>query len=231
VLYQGVMIARASGRLDGSVWAHNRGGPYVRELGNPNPNPATDEQLACRTAYAETIAAWQALTPSQREAWRVFSQDNPTVGRSGVLRPSGALPEYTRATVIRRQCNIWQGAGLDVHDEPPPGRLAWPEGFPTYTLGDGSDTMIELWPDPTGFALDDQNVMLVWQSPPQLPSVNFYRSPMTMLYPRTSSPAGDGLTVSLVDSAHAGERYFFRFRLSYDNGQLSPDRWLTIDVT
>ena len=65
MIYQGVIITNASGKIGGSVWSHNRGGPYVRTNTFPTGGPSS-EQTVMRQAMTDTNQGWRDLSAVNR---------------------------------------------------------------------------------------------------------------------------------------------------------------------
>lgn len=61
-----------SGKLGGSVYARNKGGPYVRVFTIPI-NPRSQGQLAVRNGWASAVTAYHALSNEQKQGWNLFA--------------------------------------------------------------------------------------------------------------------------------------------------------------
>lgn len=75
-------ITNLSGKAGGSVYAHNRGGSYVRNFAVPS-NPQTAAQSAARAAFGAWAATWRTLTQESRNAWDEAAKNFPYVDRFG----------------------------------------------------------------------------------------------------------------------------------------------------
>lgn len=231
MLYQGVMIARASGRLGDSVWSHNRGGPYVRSLGNPNPNPATSEQDAIRNAMRNILLDWQtALSPSQRQAWRDLADDFPTHGRSGILRSIGGWPAFTRANIIRQQTvQASLDPSLTTIIEPPatPVRPFKPEWIETCVAGDGTPNWQIVMADSAPFGEDEGIVVF---GGPRLPNaVRFYKSPMTINTVLTNASA-TSYEGTVAGDFEPGDHVKVKLVACFADGSVSRPYWLDPEI-
>lgn len=71
-----------SGSIRGSVFAHNKGGAYVRGKGLV-ANPQTQKQSAVRSVFASIAQAWRVLTAEERSAWNAAVSDYPYQNRIG----------------------------------------------------------------------------------------------------------------------------------------------------
>ena len=67
-------FAEISGKLNGTVFAKNRGGAYMRTKVSP-VNARTSAQLQARNLLSGYSQAWRNLTQAQRDAWNAASSD------------------------------------------------------------------------------------------------------------------------------------------------------------
>lgn len=79
-----------SGKLGGTVYAHNKGGYYVRQYSIPT-NPNTVAQADARNQFANSITSWHNLDDAEKAVWNVYGTTNfrgkdndPTVLYSGI---------------------------------------------------------------------------------------------------------------------------------------------------
>lgn len=78
-------ITNISGKAGGSVYAHNRGGQYVRNFAVPS-NPQSQAQQAVRNTFGGFAAQWRTLTGEQRQAWRQAAASFPVLNPFGEER-------------------------------------------------------------------------------------------------------------------------------------------------
>lgn len=78
----GPAVGQISGRVGGTVFSHNKGGPYLRNGAIPiaSHTVVAEETKSRLTACSQ---AWGALTDTQRSAWRSWAQNNPVTNRLG----------------------------------------------------------------------------------------------------------------------------------------------------
>lgn len=69
-------ITNISGKAGGSVYAHNRGGSYVRNFAVPS-NPQTEAQQNARARFGVLSSLWRQLSLENQEAWRQAAQNFP----------------------------------------------------------------------------------------------------------------------------------------------------------
>lgn len=111
------MFAAISGKLNGSVFAKNKGGAYIRTKVTPN-NPRTSFQLAVRARLTALSQAWRTLTQTQITAWNGAVNDWMTTNVFGdALKPSG-INLY-----VRLNANILNAGGTALTAPPMPGAV------------------------------------------------------------------------------------------------------------
>ncbi len=76
------VVDNISGKLNGSVFARNKGGHYIRSKSNPT-NPQTEKQNLVRSLLSGVSTEWRQLTNGQREAWKGAAQDFPYQNKLG----------------------------------------------------------------------------------------------------------------------------------------------------
>lgn len=108
------LISEMRNKLNGSVFARNRGGAYLRTKVTPL-NPQSSAQVAQRSLLASLSQAWRTLTEAQREAWKgVVSQWARTDVFGDVVNPSGST------LFIRLNLNILNAGGTRINTPPAP---------------------------------------------------------------------------------------------------------------
>ena len=78
----GPMAAAISGSMGGTVFSHNKGGPYIRARAIPT-NPGSTKQLNARARLSTYSQSWQTLTDAQRQAWTEWARQNPVINSLG----------------------------------------------------------------------------------------------------------------------------------------------------
>lgn len=222
LIKMGMGVAEMSGKVGAHVCSHNQGGPYLRLKGAVT-NPRTPEQQTVRDAFQLLADIWvNTLTDLQRAGWKTYSDNVPLANRIGDLRSIGALAQYQRSNVIRLQ------AGLSRIDDSPV----------VFDLGDftapvvqavGATTLLNGTVTVLGGQLDTWNTgsngaLLVFQSRPQNPSINFFKGPFQLQGVHAgSSPTNSAsfTTNSNPFPTPSGTREFFQFRGLSPDGRLS----------
>jgi hypothetical protein len=220
MLYKGVLITNASGRVDDAVASRNRGGPYFRAMGNPNPNPPSTAQLANRAASEAVYEAWAALSEDTRRRWYEFSGDTKRTGRAGHRRSVGGYQEYSRANLIRAYVNAAALGSLDLVELPPANALPPPDSLVSVEWRSAMKFRVHL--DPArSWAGNAQAAMVVAVASPK---------PLT----RYSVRAGFcvmGVALGTADEQdvetpqdYSGAAAFLRVRVTLPDGRLSVPR-------
>lgn len=82
-------VASISGRIDGTVFSRTRAGAIARGWSKPTSTP-TYAQNQRRAAFAVVAAAYNALTGTQKDAWRVAAESSTRENRfAEKYTPSG----------------------------------------------------------------------------------------------------------------------------------------------
>lgn len=76
------IVDNISGKLNGTVFAKNKGGHYMRSKSMPS-NPRSSFQTAVRARFGAIAQLWGALTQSQRNAWNAMASEFPYKNRLG----------------------------------------------------------------------------------------------------------------------------------------------------
>ena len=108
------LVSEMRNKLNGSVFARNRGGAYLRTKVTP-VNPQSLAQVAARSLLTTFAQSWRALTEEQREQWNsVVDQWARTDVFGDVVNPSGSTL-YTRLNI-----NISNAGGSPIVSPPSP---------------------------------------------------------------------------------------------------------------
>jgi len=96
----GPMVGQASGKIGGMVFSRNRGGTYVRRRAHPTTNTSPYSE-AVKAAFASVSTAWGSLDAAGRQAWQVWSANNPIVDRVGQKITLDGHAAYCRVNCFR----------------------------------------------------------------------------------------------------------------------------------
>lgn len=143
------------GRLGANVFAHNKGGDYVR-LGTTPTNPQTSRQQTTRQVLGAYSAFWTSnLTQANRDAWDAYAAANPVKNSLGQDILISGLAWYVKC------CARLSDAGLSTPAEPP--TEAAPSGFTTLSVDISAVTTADVTFVP---ALAADEAMQLWSSLP-----------------------------------------------------------------
>lgn len=78
----GNIIVDMRGKINGNVYAKNKGGAYVRVRVKPS-NPQSTAQMAVRADFTDNSQAWRGLTDTQRASWLQGAINFQRVNRVG----------------------------------------------------------------------------------------------------------------------------------------------------
>lgn len=197
------LISEMRNKLNGSVFARNRGGAYLRTKVTPT-NPQTAAQVAARSLLTQFSQAWRSLTQAQRDAWSAVVDQWATTDVFGdVVNPSGSTL-YTRLNI-----NIALAGGSAISTPPTPvGATALTA---LSVTADVSDAEVEVVFAPT---VPANHAMFVEATPmlsPGISNANAKFRAISTLAAATSSPQNlNTAFVAKFGSLVAGQKLFVR---------------------
>lgn len=74
VVKYSAIVTSITGKLNGTVFAKNRAGAYMRTKVTPS-NPRSTAQMAVRASFAFASQSWRALTEPERIGWTSLAQE------------------------------------------------------------------------------------------------------------------------------------------------------------
>lgn len=230
MLFRGTWIGPASGKLNGNVASHNRGGQYLRVHTIPtDPNTAT--QRLMRQAITDAATQWQADTPEERQGWENWGRRHPRPNALGDAHTHSGWNEFCRWAVPRYYANAALSLGLGVGNAVPQGDEAKLSTAPTGSLITGN-TIFRLTYDPADWWVHDHdNALLLYLcttlSEPGVrgihalrPTINWFRGPYQLVAAQPGDEEGSlsgHLDFTLPVTALENERMFWRAVLSTDD--------------
>ena len=108
------IVDNISGKLNGTVFAKNKGGHYMRSKSKPT-NPRTAQQMAVRGAFGAISAAWRSLPEAARNAWNEIASDFPYINKLG---DSKVLSGFALHQKLNRNIGLVGGAALQYPPAP-----------------------------------------------------------------------------------------------------------------
>lgn len=172
-LIKSTILAQISGSINGTTFAHNRGGAYARNRSLPI-NPGTDRQDQVRTSLASLANAWRdTLTEPERALWRAYGGATQVVNRVGDTVTLTGIAAFQRVNMFRLS-----SLGMAMVSTPPASGLN-PNPPPSFVgavlsqaMGQHPDLTLNLANAPaTGYGL------LIYYSGPISPGKAWYRGP------------------------------------------------------
>ena len=211
-------LGELSGKLNGSVFARNRGGTYVRKWAKPT-NPNTPAQQAIRTVMSNLVIAWQAtLTQTQRDDWATYASNVPFLNRLGAEIFLTGQNHFIRSNSPRVNVGLAR-----VDDAPTIYNLGTLN--PVSIFGDSGANEISVTFDDTQIWADTPGAGLILQRSFQMPATrNFFKGPFqnfATLEGVVITPPVSPETIGVSDTLVDGNKLFVRARLSQADGRLS----------
>jgi hypothetical protein len=201
------LISEMRNKLNGSVFARNRGGAYLRTKVTPL-NPQTAAQVAARSLLASFSQSWRSLTEAQRAAWNsVVDQWATTDVFGDIVNPSGSTL-YTRLNI-----NVSNAGGTALVSPPTPvGAESLPDLLVTADVSNG-EVLIDsdIATVPVGHA------MVIEATPMLSPGISNAKSKFRVV---ETAAAGTSMAIDIATSYTtkfgglvAGQKLFVRAKL------------------
>lgn len=106
------LVGSTSGKLNGSVASHNKGGAYFRNKGVVS-NPQTAGQMSIRARMGGFSSAWKGLTQGQRDLWNAEAPNWPYQDKLQQTRIPSGFQLFTQLNTVL------SGISLTVLTSPP----------------------------------------------------------------------------------------------------------------
>lgn len=210
------LISEMRNKLNGSVFARNRGGNYLRTKVTPT-NPQTQAQVLARARLAQFSQAWRSLTEAQRDAWRsVVDQWSTTDVFGDVVNPSGSTL-FTRLNI-----NIAVAGGTAINTPPTPAGVDALLGVSVTAASTGQTMSVTV--DPAEVPADHS---LIIESTPMLsPGINNANSRFRVIQVEDAAATGPfDVAASQIGKFGAlveGQKVFVRVKfIRTDTGEVS----------
>lgn len=178
-------LDQISGKVNGSVFARNKGGAYVRSKSNPT-NPQTNLQMGVRSVFSSISQAWRNLTDAQRNAWASISDSLPYQNKLGDTRTLSGF-------ALHQQTNLnLQTVNSPMVSAPPPVR----------SIGSVAEiTSLAMTPtgtDLVGFVngADPDDQVVIFATPPVSPGIKNYKKYLRLLTIDTPDNLENGLDLT-----------------------------------
>lgn len=174
------IVDNISGKLNGTVFAKNKGGNYMRSKSKPS-NPKTAAQMAVRAQFGAISSAWKNLTESARSAWRESASNFPYINRLG---DSKILSGFALHQKLNTNLDLIGESMLTFPPEP-----KTPVNFSSIELTavkpeEGPDTLTILAPL---HAVDANSKTLIFATPPLSHGVENFENKLRFIGVKPSS--------------------------------------------
>lgn len=171
MLFRGLLVGAASGKMGAMVASHNSGGQYMRARVTPT-NPSTLRQQVVRNNLAALANQFSnTLDDTQRLTWKAFA-----LSLTGILNALGDPITLSGIAAFIRQNAARLQAGLDIVEDPPADGTAAVLSNTTEAAISGNDLQITLV-NTESWASADGGALLVYVGRPLNPGENFYKGP------------------------------------------------------
>jgi hypothetical protein len=212
----GPVVGQISGRIGGSVYSRNRGGPYIRNGAIPTLSSSIYAENA-KQRLAIYSALWASLTSAQQLAWTNWAKQNPVTNRLGhKITLSGHM------ALVQLNVNIDNAGGTPILVPPV---VAPPDGLLTlsasYDIGAG-DFNISYTTTPLGAS----EVLFIWAAVVDNPGVSFVNNLYKLIQVTAAAAASPQVTeVNMAlrfGTLIVGQRVFYRVQtVDQDTGLVS----------
>lgn len=213
MLFRGVIVGAASGKLGSMVASHNKGGQYMRARVVPSGAVASPFQAVVRNSLASLSSAWSSeLDEDQRAAWENYALNVPGTNRLGDSIQLSGQNWFIGCNTPRLQ------AGLDRVDDAP---VIFDRGnismFPVVeALNDTGGTIT------FGSTLTADAVIMVYQGRPFSPGRGKYYGSMRLATTDTLTGGMGSITFAPpFPTGGSANQTAFNLVITYDDGRLS----------
>ena len=218
-LFKSALLTQASGSIGGMTLSHNTAGMYIRARTIPvNPNSAA--QILIRAAFSGLVNRWtDTLSQVQRDTWELYAANVPLIGPLGDPTFVSGQNQYIRSNTPR---SMILATIIDTA----------PAIFNTGALGlVGVVSAIPATQDVT-FSINNPDAwnvanghLIVQQSRPQNPSINFFNGPYRFMN-SFEGPIVGNATGPAVFAFVAAQALFFRVRASFPDARLTASQFI-----
>lgn len=217
-------VANMSGKLGGTIFAHNRGGQYARNWSVPT-DPGTDAQMDCRNAMRTLVTDWiETLDDGQRAEWTTYGENVPVLNRLGDPINLTGQQWYIACNAPRVRVDpvnlprVDDGPiDFDRGEYTAPTVSAYAPGFPSIDI---SYEALDDWNN------EDDSGMIIYGSRPQNPTVEFFKGPYRLvshLLGDLAAPPASPQTLEYPFPFALGQRLFLRAVVTRADGRLSTE--------
>lgn len=179
------IVDNISGKLNGTVFAKNKGGHYMRSKSKPT-NPRTAQQMAVRGAFGAISSAWRSLPEAARNAWNEIASDFPYINKLG---DSKVLSGFALHQKLNRNVGLVGGETLQ-YPPAPQGVASISEIIPNLE----EEAMIL-----TGSAISEvgqKNRVVIYATPAISPGVSNFQNRLRQILVADIDDLGTGINLT-----------------------------------
>jgi len=216
--FKGIIGSQHSGSVNGLTFSHNTYGQYVRARVIPT-NPNSTRQQLVRTQMQDSHDTWLALPQATKDAWNAYAAQTPIYDRLGnAIHLTGRLM-YLRDYVLRHSAGrsgppvVVKTMGLTQLGYANPAVTAPNAGTVTFDNG-------------VAWAIKTGGFLFGFASRGKGQGINFYRGPYALavtVVGNTASPPTSPQNFTMPYNVQAGQKVFFRFIATDEEGRLSEE--------
>ena len=217
-------VGAYSGKIGGTVYAHNRYGSYARTWKKP-VDPSSALQVAARARLTAASEAWRGLSDAVRLGWEQYADATPMTNRLGETIYLSGQAMFARCQAFGAQLAVYTISGFPgTPGQAPQPNLA-PGAFGLKVAGLGFTVSGGSWTD-FSFLDGASDLLLIQISPPVSAGVTFHKGPWTTVLIDAGTVSGlanptDPIVISGVALA-ASEIRFVRVRQMDSENRLGP---------
>lgn len=183
------IVDNISGKLNGTVFAKNKGGHYMRSKSKPT-NPRTAQQMAVRGAFGAISSAWRSLPEAARNAWNEIASDFPYINKLG---DSKVLSGFALHQKLNRNIGLVEGDALQ-YPPAPQGVASISEITPSFKV---SELKVE------GAAVSElgqKNKVVIYATPAISPGVSNFQNRLRQIQIADVDDLGTGINITTAYS-------------------------------
>jgi len=212
-------IADIRGSIGGTVFSRNRYGAIARNRTIP-VDPGSAAQMTVRALMGQARAAYfDVITAVQRAAWDVYAANVPMTNRLGETMNLTGYNMYCRTNIAALN------AGMNrIDDAPTDFSLAGQDGSVVATVTAAFNELSLAFDNAMDWANEVGGALLVFESKPQNPGVNYFKGPWNFLGKidgdSVTAPT-DPQTFTSQHSLAVGQKMFYQLRIVRADGRVS----------
>lgn len=215
----GAGVADMRGSIGGVVFSRTRNGAIARNRTIP-VDPGSAFQLPIRALMGQVRDAYfQTLTAAQRSEWEQYAENVDMLNRLGEVVNLTGYNHYCRSNIPILQAGLTR-----VDDGPSTFSLAEQDGSVVVTATAATKEISIAFDDAMDWCDEDGAALLVYESAPQSPGINYFKGPYRFLGAIEGDNASPPTTPQTFTSSHemtAGQKQFYQFRIARADGRLS----------